>query len=104
MEKPPPLPPNDKPPPIPDNPVRPRTSFTGAGLALAVVTVLVTIGAALLFPFWVYPRFLPPGAYPRLLLALPIILCGVVVAGVGAWLLEKLGIAITTPDDDSGAS
>jgi hypothetical protein len=104
MEKPPPIPSGEIPPRIEMRPVRPRRKLTGAGVALAVITVLVTIGSALFFPFWVYPRFLPPGVYPRLLLALPIVFCGVAVAIGGTWVLKKLNIPQTKPDGDSNAA
>jgi hypothetical protein len=95
MEKSPPIPPNVIPPKKQPTTVRRQVKLTPAGKALAITTVLTTIGAAWLFPFWIYPRFLPPGVYPHFILALPIILCGVATAIVGTWLLKKLGISTT---------
>lgn len=105
LENPPSILPKDIPPQIQPPPPRPPGKLTRAGVVLVCSTVLATIGAALLFPFWVYPRFLPPGAYPRLLLALPVIFSGVAVAAIGSWLLKKLRIPthVKSGDDPSAA-
>jgi uncharacterized membrane protein YfcA len=83
---------------------RPKNKLTGAGILLALATVGTTIAAAVFSPFWLYPRILPSGHYPRLLLAMPIVLCGVVVAAIGSWICKKLGIPVTEEiKDDSDA-
>ena len=93
---PPPL--RSAPPPLPKPKPLEKTTFAGGILFLAIIAA--TIFGAWFCVFWLYPRVLPPGVYPRILLILPILAFGIIVAAVGSWLYKKLGIAISKPEPE----
>lgn len=56
--------------------------------------VAATAAGGIFCAFWLFPRVLPRAHYPILLLAVPIVGCGVAVAAGGTWLFKRLGIAV----------
>jgi hypothetical protein len=94
------------PPPIPTSPppslprsvqAKPKERFTLAGTVLLLVTIAAAVFSAVFCLFWLFPRIMPEGGYPRILLAIPIIGSGVIVFGAGSWVLNKLGIQVSVP-------
>ncbi len=100
MNTPPPLP-KGSPPPIPQAsvPTKPKDRLTAAGVVLMLATIIATAAGGIFCAFWLFPRVLPGGRYPVLLLAVPIVGCGVAVGAGGTWLCKLLRIAITVPID-----
>lgn len=101
MSNPPPLPKNS-PPPLPQgaDPSKPKERFTLPGIVLVLATIVGTAAGGVYCAFWLFPRILPGGHYPVLLLAVPIVGCGVAVMAVGGGVYKLLGIKVTVPIDE----
>ena len=75
-------------------PARSDAGSALAGVFLVSSVVLVTAIAAYVFIFKIYPKFLPGGDYPKIVLMLPILAVGGAYAWVATVVLERMGFVL----------